>query len=340
MEQINSHTDQNWGEYYEEIDLAKGIAIVLVVLGHSFPDAETSWFLIGKDSFAKYLFGWIYSFHMPLFFLFAGFLLIPRLCHVDVKSNLVKRFKRLMIPYFFFSIIYIGLKTFGASFANHPLSERTFVDIFLGVSPAGGCWFLWVLFVMSVISVLVKKIKPYGLFVVSVVMYVLAIVDNCWMIGKIENVFHNYIWFTLGGIMANYYDRVKQYLNHVAIGIIAFVLLTALQFYTICWWINLLMTFSGIVMIFYLGCMISEMDSNWLHRAIVLLGKYCMDIYIISMLVVIPLRIVYVNFNASKYIPYYPWVIFVTCIGCVLPIAISKYFIRKNKWLKLFVLGN
>ena len=325
--------------YFEEIDIAKGIAIVLVVLIHSFPDAETGWTLIGKDSFAHFLMGWILSFLMPLFFLLAGFLLTPRLKNVNAKTNLVKRFRRLMIPYIFFSIIYIGFKTVGAAFANHPLSGNVIVDVFLGVSPAGGCWFLWVLFVMSAICILLRKSGPYGLFAISVVMYIMAIVDNSWMMGKLVRVFQDFIWFTVGGIMAIHYDKVKQYLNYVAIGIIAFMLLTALQFYTNCWWIKIIKTCCGIIMTLCLGCKISEMNNNWLHSIIVLLGKYCMDIYIISMLIVIPLRIVYINFGVSNYFPYYPWVILVACLGCVLPIIISKYLVRKTKWLKLFVIG-
>lgn len=45
------------------IDVAKGIGIILMVMGHtSMPDAINRW---------------IYSFHMPLFFLLSGLLFIP-----------------------------------------------------------------------------------------------------------------------------------------------------------------------------------------------------------------------------------------------------------------------
>ena len=46
-------------------DIAKGIGIVLVVIGHYIPDNAPSWY-IGFVSF-------VYHFHMPLFFMIAGF---------------------------------------------------------------------------------------------------------------------------------------------------------------------------------------------------------------------------------------------------------------------------
>ena len=53
-----------------EIDIAKGIGILLVVLGHAVPDAN-----IGiQNKFWATAFNWIYSFHMALFMAMAGVL--------------------------------------------------------------------------------------------------------------------------------------------------------------------------------------------------------------------------------------------------------------------------
>lgn len=50
-------------------DIAKGIGIILVVIGHCIPDASTGNI---SDTFLKSIFRIIYSFHMPLFFFVAG----------------------------------------------------------------------------------------------------------------------------------------------------------------------------------------------------------------------------------------------------------------------------
>lgn len=51
-------------ERNKQIDISKGIAIILMILGHS---------IVLTDNFTNYFFKLIYSFHMPLFFLFSGY---------------------------------------------------------------------------------------------------------------------------------------------------------------------------------------------------------------------------------------------------------------------------
>jgi len=53
-----------------EIDIAKGIGILLVVIGHAVPDANTGI----QNMFWAAAFNWIYSFHMALFMAMAGVL--------------------------------------------------------------------------------------------------------------------------------------------------------------------------------------------------------------------------------------------------------------------------
>lgn len=65
------------------IDIMKGIAILCVILGHIEAIPE-----VGK--------GIIFSFHMPLFFIIAGYFYRPT---VDYRAKLNKDFKRLIVPY-------------------------------------------------------------------------------------------------------------------------------------------------------------------------------------------------------------------------------------------------
>ncbi len=66
----------------EYIDIAKGIAIILVIIGHTIPDG----------SFVK---NYIYGFHMPLFFFVSGYFFRER----PVKEFVTKQGVRLMLPY-------------------------------------------------------------------------------------------------------------------------------------------------------------------------------------------------------------------------------------------------
>lgn len=72
------------------VDLARGMAIVLVILGHT--------------SIPNKLVSYIYSFHVPLFFVLSGFL-IHRSLQKPWPDYLKNKFVRLAVPYFFFSFI-------------------------------------------------------------------------------------------------------------------------------------------------------------------------------------------------------------------------------------------
>lgn len=70
------------------IDIAKGILIILVVMGHIAP---------GDTVLHHYIF-W---FHMPAFLLISGFFIKSTFVF---KEEMEKKLKRLMIPYLFFSL--------------------------------------------------------------------------------------------------------------------------------------------------------------------------------------------------------------------------------------------
>ena len=111
------------------IDVAKGIAISLVVLGHC---AVTA---LGDHS---RLFYTIYAFHMPFCFFLSGILYSTK----DWKQYLSGKVKALLLPYLFFSIVnvfsYQILNVIDCS------GLRPFVQL-------GGLWFLLSLFYIVVI---------------------------------------------------------------------------------------------------------------------------------------------------------------------------------------------
>lgn len=77
------------------LDMAKGIGIILVVAGHSG--------LISENALT-----WLASFHMPLFFIISGMLLYHK--KEEEKAyweSLKKKARGILIPYFYFSVIYI-----------------------------------------------------------------------------------------------------------------------------------------------------------------------------------------------------------------------------------------
>ena len=75
------------------VDIARGIAIILVVIGHGISEYETGFTALEKI---------IYSFHMPLFFVISG--LVFRVKDgVTLGAFAKKRAKGLMLPYLLFA---------------------------------------------------------------------------------------------------------------------------------------------------------------------------------------------------------------------------------------------
>jgi acyltransferase len=73
------------------IDIAKAIAIFFIVLGHQLPSGP--------------LCGYLYSFHVPLFFFLSGLTFNNA---KEPKKFFCEKVKRILIPYFIFSSISIG----------------------------------------------------------------------------------------------------------------------------------------------------------------------------------------------------------------------------------------
>ena len=130
---------------YNTIDIAKAIAIVLVAIGH-FDVEPMPEFYQGLDKV-------IYTFHMPLFLFVSGFLCVATWKPLKYGEFLLKKFKRLMIPYFVTSVIIISIKLLTQSFmpVDNPVSAVDYIAM-LWLPEAGFfLWFVYALWWMMVI---------------------------------------------------------------------------------------------------------------------------------------------------------------------------------------------
>lgn len=124
------------------LDILRGIGIFYVILGHIVH--------------ISYVFQYIYSFHMPLFFFISGMLFAPSK-YKSTSDYIKKKAKSLLIPYFFFYIVclvywyFVEYKLFGRS--GDTTFLREFYLMFSGcVSIAGGpLWFLPSLFCVEIL---------------------------------------------------------------------------------------------------------------------------------------------------------------------------------------------
>ena len=130
------------------VDNAKGIGILLVILGH------LPW--INGD-----MHHCIFSFHMPLFFIITGFFLTRSIERESFGVMLTKKFKSLVVPFLIFGVIsatyswslrYLGLSDGTAYSFKYILADALFV-----CEENFGPWFLICLFFSSVFAWLIFK---------------------------------------------------------------------------------------------------------------------------------------------------------------------------------------
>ena len=138
------------GRVLHWVDAAKGIGIILVVFGH---------LLYGSD--VPLLNRFIYSFHMPLFFVLSGFLQKER---KRIDEYIKRVMKRLLCPFILYAIV--GVPFFGFLWRGRYASTLNFLmDSFYvnGKITNNPLWYLAVLFeihlLMTLLKITERKIK-------------------------------------------------------------------------------------------------------------------------------------------------------------------------------------
>jgi fucose 4-O-acetylase-like acetyltransferase len=147
------------------IDYAKGIGIILVVIGHGWV-SDTSMLSI-----------WIYSFHMPLFFIISGMLIKDNTLKLPTWQIVKKYAKSILLPYYIFSLFIILVEIckdiLKKDFTLMGVIRNIGKSLFLQGIQAE--WFLPCLFVAVVcVCFILKKIKCTK--VVGLVLLVIALI--------------------------------------------------------------------------------------------------------------------------------------------------------------------
>lgn len=132
------------------VDIAKAICIILVITGHYIPDNSPGGYAVLNK--------FIYSFHMPLFMFASGYIYMETKKEESYGSFLLKKIKRLMVPYFSVSVTVVTIKLLSKNIAyvEDPVSWYAYLGILYRPSAAAFFWFIWALFIIFLIVPLFK----------------------------------------------------------------------------------------------------------------------------------------------------------------------------------------
>lgn len=275
-------------ERYKELDLMKGIGILLVYLGHSFNFPNFKWtkilFFLGNV---------VYSFHMPMFFFISGFL-----SNTDKELNLKKfykgKIKRLLVPYLFINLVDFIPRTLFPKLVNSEFGGIKEV-LFYGTKIS---WFVYTLFIIFMIfpfldNYILKKDKYYlfGLFLI--ILNYLKIFKTV-EIFSLEEVVSYLLYFYLGYIIKPFYnERIKNGIGsqNLIFLIISIIFLSfSYKYYYLNYFNSIILAALGILFVLNIALRIKE--NSVIYKFFNFLGINSLTFYLIEGFITVVYRII------------------------------------------------
>ncbi|SFH93541.1 acyltransferase family protein [Albimonas pacifica] len=131
------------------LDAARGVGIVLVVLGHALRGLEVSRVPLDPGLFAA-VDSMIYLFHMPLFFVLAGMTFPASAAKATVGGFARSRLVRLLLPMAVWTYLFLGLRVLAGPAANTAAGVGDLLR--WPLPPYEHLWFLWALFLIQAVA--------------------------------------------------------------------------------------------------------------------------------------------------------------------------------------------
>lgn len=328
-------------KYFEEVDILKGIAIILVIIGHS-----VIWFPINLHdiNWCNYFFEFVSISHMPLFFLVSGFCFSYK--NKTYKEHIKSKVFRILIPYIVFSVLDLFPRILLQKFVNRPTNlEDGIRKVFLN---GGEYWFLYVIFIIFVIYPIIykflisknKKILNAGLIIVLTSIQFVNF-TNIFLINK---VMHYLLFFVLGNFIKEYFLELEKIQNKInfkinfILGLIIFSVMIAyiinlkyIENYTI---LVILAELIGCYFWFLIAkCIIKA--NNMLKNLFVSCGKYSLQLYLFNGYLLVVSRVLIVNVLKITN----PFIIIFanTFIPICVTLLVIKFIINRFNILKFLV---
>lgn len=338
---MSGHQEQTQlSERIEWVDILKGIAIILVVVGH----------MAYEPGYVALQNG-IYSFHMPLFMLLAGFTTALSMGHSASVGNFVhKRFIGIFIPYLVWSFM---ISPFASLATYQAYSFESCLNNFLTGNVAG--WFLPCLFILqllfalyTVVAARMKSAVGRGSFVLLLFIAVTVchrtwgschsgVLDK-WDLDFLTNTYRYYIPFGIGVALFQY-PRFKVLCMSPAVCtlcVLIVLLLTGVRSDLPMMFSIHLRTVIGIAATLLLIRMFSgKLLPDWANAQLKAIGRDTLVIYLVSG-AFLPYTCTWFHGmdGTMAFLVYVP-----VCVAiCYICMAIGR-MISTSPWLSLLMLG-
>jgi len=328
-------------ERFPEMDVLKGLLIVLVVVGHLIPQfiAEVSW------TGWRVLFFAIYGFHMQAFAFVAGFCSARLLGPPEVASGRAfacRRAERLMIPYLVWGGLYFAARLVAPSLGAENYDFSRAWQFLVGYNPDGALWFLWTLFAATLIVQGALRVCSLGRIAVAAsLLCILALWTRPWPALPVAmNMLPLFVVFFAAGLLVRSHAAVvRPFLGNPVFGagaVVVWCLVQALHPLTVMdvpWYLPGVTSVLGTAAFLFLSARIAR-SLLFLTTPLVFLSAYAMEIFILAEPVKVICRMAFRRMGLP--VPVSFAIMFVLMLA--VPVFLTRYVLR-GKWPQLLLLG-
>jgi fucose 4-O-acetylase-like acetyltransferase len=205
-------------------DVAKGIGIILVVIGHVWRGLAEAGIPMDETLFRAVDRG-IYLFHMPLFFFVSGWFYPKVMRRGTVSEQMGRSALRLLYPLVVWTYLFILVKFVAGGSANDPVSASDLLR--WPLPPYLHLWFLWALFVLQVggLALRLAPEKRFSMFWLALACVTFLLVNSSLELGwMVQQAIHGAPYFFLAAAMSGWKHRLfSAWSGWAALGVIAVV---------------------------------------------------------------------------------------------------------------------
>ena len=339
----------------QQIQIMRGLAITIVLIRHAIAQVNTDVVLDAVEDI-------IICFHMPVFFMIAGFLFQRGLSKYLQKGKgqfIIGKAKHLMLPYLFWTLLlWMGVQI--ACMTNSSVLEKM-TDIGFAPMSMGNLiyglltyqvyytehlWFLYVLFVLFLINIYMAKSGDTR--VCLIIWLSLGFLTRFVTLPHIiERTMEWGVFFSFGRyIQANNITKkmsgggysVCIYVTFIVASIVRVICLksgiTGVAFSFFMQLDKYIIGFVGVGVIYFIA---HTIVNSSIGKAFKCIGDYSFDIYLMHNPYCVAFSTVVMNgfFGISSYAT----VILATALGIAIPMIVSRFVIRKNRLLSTIMIG-
>jgi fucose 4-O-acetylase-like acetyltransferase len=260
------------------VDIAKGIAIILVVYGHTAQGMTHRGWWVGPRASFSHIF--VYSFHMPTFFFVAGVFVTGSIAKRGSRRFVIEKAKTILHPYVLLAIISVALEPLIGrfKFETKPFRWNVFL---LNLADGQASWFLFVLFFCLMLALVTVRIPAWVRFLIAALVGMTVPLA----IPGVSEVLHEFCFLAAGMWLGHrIYGIEKMRLSTAATGFVILavfqtVVIRILGVSVLGRWIYIEAGLIGVAGLFLLAKLL---DGHWSGNRLVWVGRASLAVFLLS----------------------------------------------------------